>query len=657
MTQVQDLFVEAIRQEQGGDFRRAEALCRAVLKTEPSHAGANNLLGILAARRGDFTSAVAALRQAIAVDERNADYRYNLGKAHELSDEVDLAIAAYRETIRVRPEHAEAWNNLGNQLRARNELAEAATCYRRVIDLGKTDAGTYTNLGWALRRQGDLEGAFMCYQKALELEPRVATTYNSLGIVLREVEEHEQALRCFRKALELDPDFTDAWSNLGGMLKDLGDVDAAIRAYQRALELIPSSAKTHGNILLCMNYSPRYTPAQLFEAHCEWAVRHEVPLATEVRPHTNEPAPYRRLKVGYVSADFRGHAAAQFLESFMPKHDHGQFEITCYSNVTVPDQLTERFQTWSDRWRVISGMEDAQVADLIRRDEIDILVDLSGHTGGNRLLVFARKPAPIQVTYMGYMNTTGMHSMDYRLSDNHADPANLADRYHAEKVVRLSGTAFCYRPPENSPEVGPLPYAATSRITFCSFNNLAKIGPDVISLWAKILLALPGSRLVMVTKGAHRMLQRAFEHHGIDPGRIEFLRRLGFDDYLRLHEQVDIALDPFPYNGGATTCHALWLGVPVVSLAGKTSAARMGASILDSLDLSDLVAETAEQYLHIVIGLANQPARLEELRRGLRQRMVQSPLTDALAFTRNLETVYRELWGRWCESRVHDQSI
>jgi predicted O-linked N-acetylglucosamine transferase (SPINDLY family) len=623
-----------------------------VLQAEPSHAGAANLLGILAARRGDYGAAVCAVSQAIALDGANPDYRYNLGKVHDLADEPDAAIAAYREAIRLRPDHAQAWNNLGNQLRVRGEFAEAADCYRRVIDLGQAGAGTYSNLGAVLRRQGDLEGAFRCYGKALELEPKTAATYNSLGVVLREAEEHDQALRCFRKALDLDPDSADAWGNLGGALRNLGDVDAAIRCYQRALELAPSSASTHGNILLCMNYSPRYTPEQLFEAHLEWAARHEAPLAGEIRPHANRPAPGRRLRVGYVSADFRTHAMGHFLESFMPMHDHGHFEITCYSNVAAPDPLTERFRTWADRWRAISGIGDAQVAELIRGDEIDILVDLSGHTGGNRLLVFARKPAPIQVTYMGYMNTTGMRSIDYRLSDDRADPEDLVDRYHSEQVLRLPRTAFCYRPPEESPDVAPMPYAAAGRITFGSFNNLAKIGPHVISVWARILQAVPDSRLMMVTKGAHELIQRSFEEHGIDPARLDLHRRLGFSDYLNQHGHVDIALDPFPYNGGATTCHALWMGVPVVTLAGLTSAGRMGASILGALALQDLVAATTEEYIQIATDLGGRPERVKELRSGLRPQMARSPLTDGDGFARHLEAAYREIWRRWCESRV-----
>jgi predicted O-linked N-acetylglucosamine transferase (SPINDLY family) len=397
-------------------------------------------------------------------------------------------------------------------------------------------------------------------------------------------------------------------------------------------------------------YLPQPDPQTLFLEHRRWAERHAAPLAAEARPYANDPAPDRPLRVGYVSPDLREHPVASFLTPVLAHHDRSRFHVTCYADVARPDGVTRHLQTLADAWRDLPGRSDAQVADLIQADSTDILVDLAGHTACNRLLVFARKPAPVQVTHFGYPNTTGLSTMDYRISDRYADPPGRTEAYHTEELVRLPEVAWCYRPLA-APEVTPLPARAAGHVTFGSLNNLAKITPQAIALWSELLRAVPGSRLVLLTGAGSQADQRLhdlFGQHGIDRARLELLGRRPRDRYLALYQEMDIALDPFPYNGGVTTCDALWMGVPVVTLAGESYVSRQGVALLSNLGLDDWVAGAPDAYVDIATRWAHDVEGLGRLRAGLRERMTNSPLTDGLRFTRFLAEAYRWMWQRWC---------
>jgi predicted O-linked N-acetylglucosamine transferase (SPINDLY family) len=376
-------------------------------------------------------------------------------------------------------------------------------------------------------------------------------------------------------------------------------------------------------------------------------------LAKFIQPHSNDRSRERRLRIGYVSSDFRQHSVGYFIEPVLAHHNHDRFEIFCYSNDIKEDEVTGRLQSYADHWRRLIGLSDEQAANQIRADRIDILIDLSGHTRGNRLLVFARKPVPVQVTWLGYPTTTGLSTMDYRLTDGFADPVGMTEHFHSEQLVRLPECFSCYQPPE-APEVSGLPAREKDYVTFGSFNNLAKINREVMAVWARILQAVPGSHLTLKNTGlgagtVQQRVRETFMGLGVAPERLALL---GNDPSSRAHLErywnIDIGLDPFPYNGATTTCDALWMGVPLVALAGKTHAGRVGVSQLSNLELTELIGNTTEEYVAIATRLARDLERLSQLRAGLRARLAASPLTEAPRFTKNLEQAYLAMWKDWC---------
>ena len=340
----------------------------------------------------------------------------------------------------------------------------------------------------------------------------------------------------------------------------------------------------------------------------------------------------------------------------LASHTHERFEIFCYSDVLAPDNVTERLQGYADRWHNIADMQDEEVAELVLKDGIDILVDLAGHTGNNRMLLFARKPAPVQVSWLGYPNTTGLSTMDYRFVDPYTDPHGLTDPFYTEKLLRLPESFLCYLPDENSPDVGYLPETVSGHITFGSFNIFTKMTEEVLALWADILKNIPNARLLLKTKSFSdkqicAKVMKIFSQKGIYSERVELLgHQEHFLKHLSLYNRIDIGLDTFPYNGTTTTCEALWMGVPVITLAGNNHASRVGVSLLTNTGLEDLIAKTHDEYVDIAVNLAADTRRLQKLRRNLRPMMKNSPLTDAKRFTDNLENSYRHMWEMWCTS-------
>jgi protein O-GlcNAc transferase len=403
-------------------------------------------------------------------------------------------------------------------------------------------------------------------------------------------------------------------------------------------------------LLLALNYMPGADPQEILSEARRYAERHAAPLAEAIKPIQVQPLAGRRLRIGYVSADLREHAAAYYLEPILAAHDRQRFEIFCYADVPDADAVTQRFQRYADQWRSLVGMADEQAAEAIRQDGIDILVDLSGHTGRNRLLVFARKPAPVQASYLGYLGTTGLAAIDYYLTDADADPVGQAEAHYQEQLIRLPQSAFCYQP-GSAPDVGQLPDLQSGRITFGCLNILAKVSEEVLVLWSRVLTAVSGSRIMLRTgagREAEERVRRTLADHGIAQERVLFLGHTATRfDYLKLFQEVDLSLDPFPYNGVTTTCDSLWMGVPVLTLAGRMCAARQGVRFLRSVGLEELITETPEAHVRLAIGLAHDLPRLATLRDGLRERMSRSPLMDGTGLTRNLEAAYRAMWDRW----------
>ncbi len=533
-------------------------------------------------------------------------------------------------------------------------MDEALACFLKVLRAEPQHAQALIGAGFVLHGQGQLLAAIRCYEEALRLDPKLAITWNNLASVLRDAGRRDEAIDCSRRAIELAPDFAEAHSTLAVSLQYLGRTGEALAHHRRAMALKPSDASLHSNVLYLLNYLPGVEPAAIFAEHRAWGQRHADPLTRAAAPHPNERSPRRRLKVGYVSPHFREHAVNFFVEPILAAHDHEQFEVFCYSDVVRPDQATARLRGLADQWRDVSSISDEHLAEVVRRDQIDILVDLTGHIGGGqRMLTFARKPAPVQVTYIGYQNTTGMAAMDYRLTDAYADPPGMTDAWHTEQLVRLPRTFFCYRPDPDAPPVGALPAETNGFITFGAFNNFTKVTPAVLETWATILRRVEGSRLLLradMTASLERTIVDTMARHGVDRQRIELASRLASREFRELISRADIALDPFPFNGHTTTCDCLWQGAPVVTLSGRTYVERFGGSGLATLGLDELIAHSVEQYIDVAVELASDRARLANLRGTLRERMAVSPLMDFQGFTRDLEIEYRRIWQSWCQS-------
>jgi protein O-GlcNAc transferase len=639
-------------------LKRARDACEALERAvalDPNYADAYNELGLARAEAESLEAAEAAFRKALSLQ---ADYREahnNLGLLlHRLGRDEEAALSL-RRALEIEPRSPEVLRNLGLVLRAQRRPEEAVEAYRAALSLSPEDPAVLTNLGNALRDLSRSEEAVICFRDAVAAAPDYADAFYNWGSLYLDADRFQEAADRFRTALAIDPNLAEAETGLASALRDLGHVDAAIEAARRALRLRPDDRDVHSQLLFTLLHSPEVAPQQVFEEHREWARRHAAGLRSASETHSNSREPGRRLRIGYVSGDFRHHSVAQFFEPVLARHDFSALDIFCYSNLAHADETTERLRSSAAHWREIAPLDDESVAELIRSDEIDILVDLSGHTRYNRLLVFARKPAPVQATWLGYMNTTGLDTIDYRITDARASPEGLLDALHSERLVRLPDSQWCYRPPPGCPEATIPPAIREGKpVTFGAFSSLAKIGPRVIALWCKLLERLPDARLLIVGLGLESIQEEylsRFTARGIAPGRIELRAFQSFLDYLAVHADADVILDTFPYTGGTTTCHAMWMGVPVVSLAGESAPSRGGASLLGTIGLEELVADTPEQYLDKACSLAGDLGRLSTLREGMRARMSASPLMDTARFTRHLEQAYRSMWHRWCHDR------
>ena len=435
--------------------------------------------------------------------------------------------------------------------------------------------------------------------------------------------------------------------------------------FKQALACDPGYTEAHSNLFQAMHYAPGFDAEALSTEARRWATAHAEALTAQALAHTNDRSPHRRLRIGYVSSDLRQHPVGFFFAPVFTHHDKEAFELFCYAGVRHPDALTAQCQAGADHWYEVTALSDAALAERIRADRIDILIDLSGHTRGHRLLTFARKPAPVQVTAGGHYDTTGMTAIDYLISDRFHTPQG-AERYFSEALIRLPHDYICYGPPDYAPAVAPSPLARHGYVTFGCFNNLAKVTPEVIALWARILHALPSSRLRLQTRelGDSATCARyhaLFKEEGVAINRIELQGHIPHRQLLTAYGEIDIALDPFPYSGGLTTCEALWMGVPVITLSGHCFAGRHSTSHLANAGLPELITTTPEEYVAVALALAQDADRLTTLRQGLRERLAASPLCDAAGYTRDLEAAYRGMWEKYCEnpdarSKIQDSS-
>ena len=572
---------------------------------------------------------------------------------HLKNNELTQARELFSKVVRKDPQDIEAWLALAGINWMRRAYEDAETCCRRAIRINPQLPGAYLNLGSALAAQGKHAGAADSYRRMIAVQPDAIIAYQCLGNTLRKMNAHADAVETFRRALELQPQHAGIYYDLGNTFKARGEMPEAIDCFRQALRGQPGYLSAHSNLIACMLYDENADPQRLFEEQLRWGRSVEGNAPQGQRP-ANEPDPGRKLRVGYCSPDFRNHSVAFFFEPLLENHDRNRIEVICYAEVDQPDATTQRLQSLAGQWRNTCGMSNEDLYAMIRADRIDILVDLAGLTQGNRLEVFARRPVPVQVNYLGYASGTGLAAMNYRLTDQWADPVGSTDRYHTETLVRLPNGFLCYRPPADAPAVTPLPAERAGHITFGSFNNLAKVTPEVVSLWAAVLKAVPGSCLICKAQrledaSIRQRYAELFTAQGIASERIELVGRLASSvEHLALYGRVDIGLDTFPYNGTTTTCEALWMGVPVVVLEGDRHLARVGLSILHQPGLDRCIARDRQDFVSIATELAGNPDDLADLRTGLRSRMAASPLCDATAFTRAVEAAYRQMWEDWC---------
>jgi protein O-GlcNAc transferase len=638
-----------------GRLEAAAAAFRRALELKPDFVEALNNLGIVLADLGKLEEAEACYRRAITLKPAYVVPYNNLANLLQAQSRRQEAIAYYERALRVEPELPELHNNLGNALKDRGQLERAEECYRRAIELRPNFAAAHNNLGSVLMSMGKLEAARAAYRRALAIDPKFAEAYSNLGNAVRELGRLQEAEEAYRHSLTLAPNSVEALNNFATVLKDCGQFEEAIAALRKALAMRPDFVTAHHNLLMTMQYDPGTTPAQLLEAHLEFDRRFAAALMPAVLRHRNTADPERRLRIGYVSGDFARHPVGHFLSRLLPSHDHAQVEIFAYSDRLGEDEMTRQLRESCDQWRRIVDLTDPALAERVIADGIDILVDLSGHTADNRLLAFARKPAPVQATWAGYVGTTGLSAMDYLIADERQVPVGREEEC-VEKVVRLPNCYVCFAPPSYAPDVGNLPALETGKVTFGCFNNLSKINASVAALWAQLLNRLPASTLVLKTHQLDDARLKArvaemFKTQGVDPARVSLLGRSPHRGLLQEYNRVDIALDPFPYSGGLTTLESLWMGVPVVTKQGDRFAARHTASHLTAVGLPELIASDAADYVGTAHRLASDLPGLAALRRELRPRMAASPLCDGQRFAQDLEAAYRQMWRNWCKAQ------
>lgn len=559
-----------------------------------------------------------------------------------LAGQLDQAEQQLRELLRKVPKNGRAWLVLAKLLAARRDVAAAEDAYLRALEWGGPTFEARVNLGILLAQRGALPEALEQYRAALKLEPNHALALRNFGGLLRGVGALNEAIEVLGRSLKLAPDDAGAHTNLGLALSSLGHHERAIAHLERAVQLAPQELLYHDNLLLLMHYSSELSRDAIFQAHLRYGrvVEQRTP---RLAPAPLQPLEGRKLRVGFVSADFRRHSVAFFLEPLLAAFDRARFSLFAYSDVRQEDEFTQRLRPHFEIYRDVTRADDASLAQQIRADAIDVLVDLAGHTHGNRLAMFAHKPAPVQLTYLGYPNTSGLSAIDYRISDAWADPEGAHDAIHSERLLRLESGFLCYRPPTPSPEPSAPPSSTGNKLTFGSFNALAKISDRTLSLWSQLLGEVPAAQL-LIKHGflTHAESRRSFEQrlteHGFDLSRVLLQGHIAeLHGHLAAYAQVDVALDSFPYHGTTTTCDALWMGVPVISLAGDSHVSRVGVSLLSRVGLPALIADSADDYVAKARDLARDTARLCVLRSELRPRMERAGLTDAVPVTRALE--------------------
>jgi predicted O-linked N-acetylglucosamine transferase (SPINDLY family) len=669
-----------------GRLEDAIAAFRRAIQLRPELAEAHSNLGDALWSCGRLDDAIAALERAVQLRPNLAEAHNNLGNVLKDQGRLEDAIAALERAVQLRPDFAEAYNNLGSALSGHGRHGEAIVALERAIQLRPDLAVAYSSLGSALWGCGRLDEAIAALKCGIQLQPDLAVTHNGLGNVLKEQGRLDEAIAAYDRAIRLNPEqpeiycnlgnalwrggrleeaivalerairlrpeLAEAHNNLGIVFKHQGRLDEALRCFRRAVEVQPGLSKAASNLLFTLHFHPGFDAQAILAEHRTWARQFAAPLSKQIAPHENDSTPDRKLRIGFVSPDLRDHAVGQLLVPLFTNHDPRSYQFICYSDAPVADAISAKLKALSARWHDTFGQSDAQVADIVRADRIDILVDLALHTAGNRMLVFARKPAPVQVTMLGLPATTGLDTIDHRLTDPYLDPPGQTDADYTERSIRLPHCFWVFSPPDaaDTHPVSPLPALSNGFVTFGCLNQFAKVTGPALELWVKILQAVPQSRLVLQSPpGRHLDPVRAlFAQGGIGADRLAFVPRADRREFHRRLGTLDVALDSFPYNGHTSTLDALWMGVPVVTLAGRTAVGRGGVSILSNLGIPELIAPSCQEYVTTAVEWARDLVRLSELRLTLRARMRSSPLMNGRQFSADVEDAFRRVWKLWC---------
>ncbi|KAM3296288.1 hypothetical protein ACQJBY_038554 [Aegilops geniculata] len=684
-----------IYKDEGHLVEAAEAYQKA-RSADPSYKAAAEFLAIVLTDlgtslklAGNTEDGIQKYCEALEVDSHYAPAYYNLGVVYSEMMQFDVALTCYEKAALERPLYAEAYCNMGVIYKNRGELDAAIACYDRCLTISPnfeiaknnmaialTDLGTKAivfyelalhfnprcaeacnNLGVIYKDRDNLDKAVECYQMALSIKSNFSQSLNNLGVVYTVQGKMDAAASMIEKAILANPTYAEAYNNLGVLYRDAGSITLSVQAYERCLKIDPDSRNAGQNRLLALNYIDEGSDDKLYDAHREWGKRF-MKLYAQYTSWDNPKVADRPLVIGYVSPDFFTHSVSYFVEAPLTHHDYTNCKVVVYSGVVKADAKTLRFKDKVLKkggvWREIYGIDEKKVATLVREDKVDILVELTGHTANNKLGTMACRPAPIQVTWIGYPNTTGLPAIDYRITDSLADSPNTNQK-HVEELVRLPESFLCYTP---SPEAGPVcptPAISNGFITFGSFNNLAKITPKVMQVWARILCAVPNSRLVVKCKpfccdSIRQKFLSTLEELGLESLRVDLLPLIHLNhDHMQAYSLMDISLDTFPYAGTTTTCESLYMGVPCVTMAGSVHAHNVGVSLLTKVGLGRLVAKTEDEYVSLALELASDVSALEELRKSLRELMIKSPVCDGESFTRGLESAYRSMWHRYCD--------
>jgi protein O-GlcNAc transferase len=610
-----------------------------------------NNLGASLLSLGKLEEAQKYFQQAITVNPQNANAIHNMATTLEKQKKYEEAIQYYQRLLVLKPAAADVYLSLGNLFYLTKNSEEAKKCYQKILELKPDDTEMLSRLGRIYLEQAQFEKAMKYYSRLLSIRPD-AYSYANIAITFQGAGQFEQAIAYHKKALEIQPDIFHCLNDLAIIYKSMGQLKKSIHYLKAAIDVAPDNHTLRNNLLGTMIYTGFVLPEEIAHVARKFGEHIANPLLRQ-RLLLNKKNHKRKLRIGYVSPDFRSHSVSFFIEPLLKMHNRKDFEVFAYAYLNKEDQVTERLRKQVDHWRDIRFMNADTAADLIEKDQIDILVDLAGHTAYNSLLVFAHKPAPIQLTWLGWPATTGIKAMDYRITDVYAEPDGMTEHLNTETLWRLPEIFCCYQPHENSPAViDHSPFEDNGYITFGCFNNFSKITDDVLKIWSQIMAQVPEARLMLEIAEINEPILRTdveerMHHAGIPLQRVILEPRKPSNQYI-LYNKIDIALDPFPCVGGTTSMDTLWMGVPFVTLAGRHFASRMGVSILTNAGMPELIAQNTDEYIDIAVKLANDKERLKKLRHGLRERVQASPLMDQERFTRNMEAAYRAMWQKYC---------